>query len=98
MKRASDKKIGRKLSWISSVRVDKSKNEDDIKKIFVDKTPFSRRDHTLCYDENTQKLYLYGGIFLKTIFYEKKAGTLSIGPLTNLSLWKFGPLTQVIYS
>lgn len=48
-----DKKVYKKTGWCSSVRVDRQKTDDDSKKIYIEKCPFPRRDHTLCFDPAT---------------------------------------------
>ncbi len=51
----------RRVSWFASVRSDRGKSDTNLKKMFAEKVPFSRRDHTLTMDPETQKIYLYGG-------------------------------------
>jgi len=51
----------RKVTWFASVRSDRGKSDANLKKMFAEKVPFSRRDHTLTMDPETQKIYLYGG-------------------------------------
>ena len=51
----------RKVTWFASVRSDQAKSDTNLKKMFAEKVPFSRRDHTLTYDSVTTRVYLFGG-------------------------------------
>lgn len=51
------------ISWFASVRSGKAKTYSGVKDMIIENAPFSRRDHTLTFDPDNQKLYLYGGKF-----------------------------------
>ncbi len=51
----------RTAAWLSTFKSRKSKTDNDRSGVGEEKCPFARKEHTLTFDPEDQKIYLYGG-------------------------------------
>ena len=81
-----------RFTWAATTRSDKGKPEKVSHLPFGEKTPFSRRDHTMTIDSKGKKIFLFGGkliVFCNGVL-SLKAGTHYNGQMMNQSFLNYG--------